>query len=161
VATYKKKFVTFLIVVAMGTAVLVVCSGSSTSSEQQKQKFDNLSLTFENDSNVATQPDDIHTTSELFFKMMLSVLLIVVLGAGAIYVSKKFGVRISNLPGKKIHVIETVSLGPRKAVHLLKIGNQGLLIGSTTESITKLADVTDVLSEMDSRTTKADDNLRI
>jgi len=141
--------------------VLVVCSGSSTSSEQQKQKFDNLSLTFENDSNVATQPDDIHTTSELFFKMMLSVLLIVVLGAGAIYVSKKFGVRISNLPGKKIHVIETVSLGPRKAVHLLKIGNQGLLIGSTTESITKLADVTDVLSEMDSRTTKADDNLRI
>ena len=160
-ATYKKKFVTFLIVVAMGTAVLVVCSGSSTSSEQQKQKFDNLSLTFENDSNVATQPDDIHTTSELFFKMMLSVLLIVVLGAGAIYVSKKFGVRISNLPGKKIHVIETVSLGPRKAVHLLKIGNQGLLIGSTTESITKLADVTDVLSEMDSRTTKADDNLRI
>jgi len=161
VATYKKKFVTFLIVVALGTAVLVVCSGSSTSSEQQKQKFDNLSLTFENDSNIATQPDDIHTTSELFFKMMLSVLLIVVLGTGAIYVSKKFGARISNLPGKKIHVIETISLGPRKAVHLLKIGNQGILIGSTTESITKLADVTDVLSEMDSSTTKTDDNLRI
>ncbi len=160
-ATYKKKFVTFLIVVALGTAVLVVCSGSSTSSEQQKQKFDNLSLTFENDSNIATQPDDIHTTSELFFKMMLSVLLIVVLGTGAIYVSKKFGARISNLPGKKIHVIETISLGPRKAVHLLKIGNQGILIGSTTESITKLADVTDVLSEMDSSTTKTDDNLRI
>jgi flagellar biosynthetic protein FliO len=161
VAAYKKKFVTFLIVVALGTAVLVVCSGSSTPSEQQEQKFDNLFLTFENDSNVATQPDDIPTTSELFFKMMLSVLLIVVLGAGVIYVSKKFGARISNLPGKKIHVIETVSLGPRKAVHLLKIGNQGLLIGSTTESITKLADVTDVLSEMDSRTTKTDDNLRI
>ena len=159
-ATYKKKFVTFLIVVALGTAVLVVCSGSSTSSEQQKQKFDNLSLTFENDSNVATQPDEIPTTSELFFKMMLSVLLIVVLGAGAIYVSKKFGSRISNLPGKKIHVIETISLGPRKTVHLLKIGNQALLIGSTTESITKLADVTDILSELDSRTTKTDDNLR-
>ena len=160
-AVYKKKFVTFLIVVVLGTAVLVVCSGSSTPSEQQKKKFDNLSLTFEHDSNVATQPDEIPTTSELFFKMMLSVLLIVVLGAGVIYVSKKFGARISNLPGKKIHVIETVSLGPRKAVHLLKIGNQGLLIGSTTESITKLADVTDILSEMDSRTTKTDGNLRI
>jgi flagellar biosynthetic protein FliO len=160
VASYKKKFVTFLLVVALGTAVLVVCSGNSTPSIQQKQKFDNLSLTFENDSNVATQPDDIPTTSELFFKMMLSVLLIVALGAVAIYVSKKFGTKISNLPGKKIHVIETVSLGPRKAVHLLKIGNQGLLIGSTTESITKLADITDVLSEMDSRI-KTDDNLRI
>ena len=147
--------------VALGTIALVVCSGSSTPSEQQKQKFDNLSLTYENDSNVAPQPDNIPSTSELFFKMMLSVLLIVVLGTGAIYVSKKFGSRISNSPGKKIHVIETIRLGPRKTVHLLKIGNQGLLIGSTTESITKLADVTDVLSELDSRTTKTDDNLRI
>jgi len=86
---------------------------------------------------------------------------IVVLGAGAIYVSKKFGTRISNLPGKKIHIIETVSLGPRKTVHLLKIGSQGLLIGSTTESITKLADVTDVLSEIEPRTTKTDGDLRI
>jgi len=160
VATYKKKFVTLLIVVTLGTTVLGVCSGSSTPSEQRKQKFDNLSFTLENDSNAASQPDDIPTTSELFVKMMLSVLFIVVLGAGAIFVSKKFGSRIGKLPGKKIHVIETISLGPRKTVHLLKIGNQGLLIGSTTESITKLADVTDILSELDSRTTKTDDNLR-
>lgn len=159
-ATYKKKFVTLLIVVALGTTVLGVCSGSSTPSEQQKQKFNNLSFTLENDSNAAFQPDDIPTTSELFVKMMLSVVFVVVLGTGAIYVSKKFGSRIGKLPGKKIHVIETISLGPRKTVHLLKIGNKGLLIGSTTESITKLADVTDILSELDSRTTKTDDNLR-
>ena len=160
-AAYKKKIVAFLMAVALGTAVLVVCSAGSAPAEEQEQKFDNLSLPFENDSNLAARPDDIPTTGELFFKMMFSVLLIVVLGAAAIYVSKKFGTRITNLPGKKIRVIETVSLGPRKAVHLLKIGNQRLLIGSTTESITKLADVTDACSEIESSATKIDDNLRI
>jgi flagellar biogenesis protein FliO len=161
VAAYKKKIVVFLIMVALGTAVVMFCSASSAEVKQQEQKFDNLSLPFKNDSNLPTQSDEIPTTSELFFKMMFSVLLIVVLGAAAIYVSKKFGVRISNLPGKKVQIVETVNLGPRKAVHLLKIGNQGLLIGSTTESITMLADVTDTLSEMDSSATKTDDNLRI
>ena len=160
-AAYKKKIIAFSIVVALGITVLMVCSAGSSVVEEQGQKFDNLSLPFENDSNLAAQSDDIPTTRELFFKMMFSVLLIVVLGAAVIYVSKKFGARITNLPGKKIHVIEPVSLGPRKAVHLLKIGNQGLLIGSTTENITKLADVTDALSEMESSTTKLDDNLRI
>jgi flagellar biogenesis protein FliO len=51
------------------------------------------------------------------------------------------------LPGKQIHVLETTHLGPRKAVHLVKIGEQQLLIGSTNESITTLADVTGALTE--------------
>jgi len=82
------------------------------------------------------------------------VLLVVVLGTAAIYILKKFGARITNLPGKKVRIIETVHLGPRRAVHLLKAGNRELLIGSTTESITKLADVTDALYETDLSTTK-------
>ena len=60
-------------------------------------------------------------------------------------------------------IIETVHLGPRKAIHLLKISNQHLLIGSTAENITKLADMTgvflqseDALAELPMRET--DDN---
>ena len=56
--------------------------------------------------------------------------------------------------GKKIRIIETVHLGPRRAVHLLEAGNKQLRIGSTTESITRLADVTDALYETDLSTTK-------
>jgi len=80
---------------------------------------------------------------ELFFKMMFSVVLVLVLGAAAVYMSKKVLPRITNLPGKEIRILETAHLGPRKAVHLLRIGNQRLLIGSTNESITMLADVTE------------------
>ena len=81
-------------------------------------------------------------TRELFFKMMVSVVLVVVLGAVAIYASKRLVGKIANLPGKKIKVVETAHLGPRKAVHLLRIGDRCLLVGSTSDNITKLADLT-------------------
>lgn len=81
-------------------------------------------------------------TRELFFKMMASVVFVVVLGAAAIYASKRLAGKIANLPGKKIKIVETAHLGPKKAVHLIRIGDLYLLIGSTNDNITKLADVT-------------------
>ena len=85
---------------------------------------------------------DIAGTRELFYKMMVSVVLVVVLGAIAIYASKRVMGKITNLPGKKIKIVETAHLGPRKAVHLLRIGDRCLLIGSTNDNITRLADLT-------------------
>lgn len=112
-------------------------------------------LLFGNDPNFADRAGDKLGIGDLSYKMLVSILLVVVLGAAAIYVSKKLLPRITNLAGKEIRVLETVHLGPRKAVHLLKIGNQKFLIGSTSERITKLANVTDGLT--DSSMTERDD----
>lgn len=95
-----------------------------------------------NDPNSSSSTSTGAGTRELFFKMMLSVLLVVGLGAAAIYASKKLMGRIANLPGKRIKVVETAYLGPRKAVHLLRIGDLWILVGSTNENITKLAELT-------------------
>jgi len=81
------------------------------------------------------------STGEFYRKLALSVVLVLALGASALYVSRRFLPRIANLPGKKIRVVETVYLGPRKAVHLIEVEDQRLLIGSTSEMITKLADI--------------------
>jgi len=102
---------------------------------------------FENDPNFSTRTGDKLSTRELFFKMMVSVLFLIALGAAAIYVSRRFLPKITNLPGKEIRIAETVHLGPRKAVHLLEIGNRRLLIGSTNENITRLADLTSALTD--------------
>jgi flagellar biosynthetic protein FliO len=131
VAAYKKKIVAFLVAVVLVSPS--VCLGQTAG--------------FVNDPNFFLSSANSPGAREMFFKMMLSVLLVIALGAAVIYISKKFLPRITNLPGKKIRVIETAHIGPRKMVHLLKIGNQQLLIGSTSENITKLADVTDALSE--------------
>ena len=151
----KKKIVAFfLIVVALGSGALVVCSAQSPATEPKKTTSYNPYCLSENDSNHSSGPLD---TGELFLKMMAAVLLVVVLGIAAIYISKKFLPKITNLPGKKIRILETVHLGPRKAVHLLQIGNQQLLIGSTSEGITALADVTDTLTDLSSQETENDD----
>lgn len=140
---YRKKIVVFLITVVLGSGVLLVCSVRSatdgTELENSKSKSNSL---FENDPNFSTRTGDKPGIRELFFKMMFSVLFLVVLGVAAIYVSKRFLPKITKLPGKEIRIAETVHLGPRKAVHLLEVGERRFLIGSTNESITRLADLT-------------------
>jgi len=142
VVRYRKKIVVFLITVALGSGVLLVCSVRSatdgTELENSKSKSNSL---FENDPDFLTRKSDRPSSRELFFKMMVSVLFLIALGAAAIYVSRRFLPKITNLPGKEIRIAETVHLGPRKAVHLLEIGNRRLLIGSTNENITRLADL--------------------
>ena len=79
---------------------------------------------------------------------MLSVVFVLILGVAGVYMTKKFFPNIAKLQGKEIKVIETVHLGPRKSMHLVEIGKRKFLIGSTSENITKLADLTDFSSTM-------------
>ncbi len=162
VVGFKKKIVAFLVTIALGSGVLVLCSAQSATDRTKsgpgnagfrsvpadggsKSKAGSL---FANDPNFSERQSDSAGSRELFYKMVLSVLLVVALGVAAIYVSKKLLPKITNLPGKEIRIVETVHLGPRKAVHLLKIGDRRFLIGSTNENITKLADITGTLTDL-------------
>lgn len=89
--------------------------------------------------------------SELFFRMMLSVGLIVGLGAAAFYLSKRVLPKVAHAPGKEIHVLETAYLGPRKTLHLVEVGGQRLLIASTSDCITMLAPIRETWSELSSQ----------
>lgn len=84
----------------------------------------------------------------LFYKMIFMVFMVILLGAAVIFISKKLLPKM-NMPGKKIQLTETIHLGPRKSLHLVKIGSKSLLIGSTNETITSLADVTDELLDVE------------
>lgn len=149
VTAYKKKTVVFLVIVAVCSSVLVVCSAQSATDGQESEKSNfRAGSLFAGDPNFSKTPANSSGNKELFFKMMLSVLLVVALGAAAIYTSRKLLPRITNLPGKEIRIVETIHIGPKKTLHLLKIGNQCLLLGSTGENITKLADVTDALPDL-------------
>jgi flagellar biogenesis protein FliO len=146
---YKKKIVTFLVTAVMVGTMLVVCLGQlNADGPQSTDSKLKAGFLFAGDPNFPAKADDGFGGRELFFKTMFMVVLVAILGVAAIYVSKKLLPRITNLPGKEIHIAETVHLGPRKTVHLLRIGHQWLLIGSTNENITKLADVTDALADV-------------
>ena len=73
------------------------------------------------------------------YRMLLSLVLVIALAVGVMYASKKILPKVSGVSGKRVRVIETVSLGSRRAVHLLEVGGQHILIGSTQNTITQLA----------------------
>lgn len=154
----------------LGGAALVVPAFAETALWKQgsaqsdivgpaKALFDNSGSIVANDPNLPVEPVDSLGTRELFFKMLLAVLLVVVLGVAIIYISKKFLPSITNLSGKKVRIVETVHLGPRKTVHLLRVGNQQLLIGSTSDSITMLADVTNASADLSAQETDNNENI--
>lgn len=141
-AGHKKKVVLLLTALAFFGGLLAVSgsrsTGPSATAEPPRRQGGSL---FSQESDFGKSAEDFGT-GKLLFRTMISVVLVVALGATAIYLSKKFGSKLSNLPGREIQVIETAHLGPRKMVHLIKIGDRRLLVGSTNENISMLADVT-------------------
>jgi len=77
--------------------------------------------------------------------MLATTLVIVLLGALTVLVVRKLLPKITNATKKRIAVLETVHLSPRKALHLVQVGSRKLLVGSSADQIVKLEDVTDAL----------------
>lgn len=163
----KKKSVFFFITVALGTGLLFVFSNQSSASKNSARKTEldpcqpKTAVESESDSLYGSEPNLFDGTGystgggEFLYRAMGAVLLVLVLGITAIYISKKLLPKITNISGKEIRIIETIHLGPRKAVHLIEVCNQRFLIGSTNENIIKLADINSDLKK--SSTQQTDD----
>lgn len=95
----------------------------------------------------------------ILLEMLTYVLIIVVLAVLAIVVVKKVLPRIGvTVPsGKRISTLETVYLGPRKTVHLLRVGAREILVGSSRDRICMLADVTGAFEDKEKLTGASDD----
>lgn len=79
------------------------------------------------------------------FVLMLSGVAII--GAGAWFVCRKFGGGLAGGQGV-IRVSDTVRMGPRKAVHLVRVGQRAFLVGSGQDSFTLLAEVSDSVDKV-------------
>jgi len=137
----KKMATLFLVLVAGGGLVgLAAHSGAPSATPAATPEAQG---SFLDDSDLTESRSLGLDNGQLFLKMMGSVVLVIVLGVAALYLSKRVLPKVTNAAGKEIRVVETAYLGPRKALHLVEIGNQKLLIGSTNENIATLAHVGD------------------
>ena len=134
----KKKAVIYLTLIAMSGLALIVCRGA----ESPNKPAHSAKYTVSSNKNNVVEKDVPYKsdTRTLFYRMMVSVFVVFVLGAVAIFFSKKFGPRITNLAGRQIHVIETVRIGSNRTIHLLEVDGRKILIGATNDQITKLAE---------------------
>ena len=99
------------------------------------------------DPNFALGADRQFDTGGIYWRMMLAVLLVLVLGIATFYVSKKISGKIINLPNRQIKLVETLYLGSRKAVHLVNVGNKSIVIGTTATTITRIAELNGNISD--------------
>jgi flagellar biogenesis protein FliO len=89
---------------------------------------------------LVTKPEG--STAGMTWALLASLLVVLVLGALVFVVFKRLLPRLGVKVGRRIRVLETSYLGSRKAVHLLQVGSQRFLIGSTRDRITMLSEVT-------------------
>ncbi len=149
---FRKKILVFLVTVVMGGVLLVVCSAQTATngmeSEKSKRELNQPEEGAESEDYLYANDQDFSDYNPV--KAILAIFFVLALFVVAIYFSKKFLPKITNLSGKEIRIVETIHLGPRKAVHLLEIENRRFLIGSTNENITKLADLSGNLMDLSS-----------
>ena len=82
----------------------------------------------------------------LMWQMLAAALVVLAVGALALFVVKRILPRIRYASHKRISVLETAYLGSRKAVHLLQVGSVKLLVASSPEGVVRLDDVTGAFS---------------
>jgi flagellar biogenesis protein FliO len=105
-----------------------------------------LDLPTEEDKAIGIGKDGSDTEGAMW-KMFASVVVVLVLGAACLVVTKKLLPRMGVRSGRQIQVVETMHLGPKAAVHLVRVGTKSLLVGATREGLTSLGDVTDAVAD--------------
>lgn len=145
----KKRIVLFgllLVLSIAGQVLLRPCLGGSDSASAPAQTTYDAAPTL-TVSAPPSEPEYAKDTPELqsdllhqFFYMLGFVAII---GVGAWFVCRKFSCGWSGGGGQLIRVGETVRMGPRKALHLIRVGKKTFLVGSGADSFCLLADVSD------------------
>lgn len=135
----------------------VICGAAvpqtALAEKSQNYIFADANGLFPNDANTASyNPIESKTTRQLFWTTFKAVVFVAILGVAAIYLAKKFLPAVRNVAAKDIRVTETVSLGHRKALHLVAVGDRRILIASCPERISMLADVTNASYQSENQT---------
>ena len=78
---------------------------------------------------------------EAFWSVLASVVVVLLLGAAGIFVARKVLPRLRASSGRRLAVMESIYLGPRQTVHLLRVGTRRFLLASTRERISMLAEL--------------------
>lgn len=136
-----KRIAALCILLIVGGGWAGLASRYTSRAAQVRPQADGESQSFLSDPNSPPLTGSGLDDNTLFLRMMLSVGIVMALGIAALYVSKKVLPRVTHTAGREIRIIETASLGPRKALHLVEVGNQRLLIASTHDAVTMLTPV--------------------
>ncbi|MCK5000699.1 MAG: flagellar biosynthetic protein FliO [Anaerohalosphaera sp.] len=104
---------------------------------------------------LADQPDDTgkppvnkplpsqnSSNYQMLINTIKAILFVAVFGTAAIFITRKLAPRLAKSTGKSIHILENVSLGQRRSLHLIEIQGKKILLASSADNIVKLCELT-------------------
>lgn len=86
--------------------------------------------------------------SQALGRMAAYVVIILILGALAIIVGKRYLPRLSPGGGRGIRVVDSAYLGPRKQLHVVQVGQRRFLLASCRDSVGMLSELTGSFPEV-------------
>lgn len=139
----KKRLLTIgglLAVCIVGQVLLRPCLGETAETEPAATVIEPAANPPQPANALHNDADGLQSTLIRQFFLMIGG--VAVIGAGAWFVCRKFGGGLAGGQGV-IRVSDTVRMGPRKAVHLIRVGKRTFLVGSGQDSFCLLAEVSD------------------
>lgn len=137
-----------LAVCIAGQILLRPCLGSNAYANALEQEKTADLLRTDDLTRESAKPATDSLQGKLFGQFALMVVIVGLIGGGTWLVLKKLPGRLGGTSrSRHMTVTETVSLGPRKQLHIVQVGSKQFLIAGTAENISLLSDVTDVLRE--------------
>lgn len=74
-------------------------------------------------------------------QVLIALAVIVALAAGVLYLMRRFVPAVRS--GRRLQIVESVAVDPRRTLHIVKVGKRHLLVGSTEGSLSLLAELDD------------------
>lgn len=103
----------------------------------------------EQQESATTESDDIGVTPSVNFPRMTKLLestaiVIIIIIVMVFFLRKKLGIKTGMSRKKRyVHIVDTVPLGSKKYIHLVKVPGKVLLVGATNERIQSLTEITE------------------
>jgi flagellar biogenesis protein FliO len=116
--------------------ILLICTGGVVASDAEQGEKPGLGLKGFDIQKADGQTD----AASLVYRMFLSLVIVAVLGAGIIFLSKKVFPKYTTGKGKYISIIETVNIGSNNKIHLIEVQGRRILIGSSNGAVSKLSE---------------------
>lgn len=88
------------------------------------------------DSQFKPMEDD----TSIISRLLGSIVIILVLGTAAYYMTKKMGFKVRPISGRYIEIVESVSIGSGKQLHLIRSCGKDILVSSTANEIRKISE---------------------
>ncbi len=111
-----------------------------TADEAKAEKPQSLKDWLEEDEDVENGPPG--EKFSLIRQLITSLVFVGILGAGVWFVSKKISPKMIQAKGGELELVESLSLGGQKGIHLISIrGRESLVVASTKEGLSLLCEI--------------------